>query len=90
LFVNFNSFKSACLATPHLQQLSIYTLFSLAFGSNKIVKTEKKMLAGFCVYHLKEQPDGRLDTAFFKYNASCARSKVNLNRINIVIRLDTK
>lgn len=34
---------------------------------------------GFCIYHLKSAPDGRCDTAFFKYNASCARSKTFIN-----------
>lgn len=34
---------------------------------------------GFCVYHLKTAPDGRMDTSFFKYNASCARSKAFTN-----------
>lgn len=41
---------------------------------------------GFCVYHLKEQPNGRLDTAFFKYNASCARSKAFINLREICAR----
>ena len=34
---------------------------------------------GFCVYHVRSVPDGRLDTPFFKFNASCARSKAFIN-----------
>jgi calpain len=44
---------------------------------------------GFCIYHLKDAPDGRCDTAFFKYNASCARSKtfINLREMSARFRL---
>jgi len=34
---------------------------------------------GFCVYNLRSDPEGRLDTDFFRYNASCARSKAFIN-----------
>jgi len=34
---------------------------------------------GFCVYALREEMDGRCTTEFFKFNASCARSKAFIN-----------
>lgn len=44
------------------------------------------LTVGFVVYHLKAAPDGRLDTAFFKYNASCARSKAFINLREVCAR----
>jgi len=41
---------------------------------------------GFAVYHLPGTPDGRLDTAFFRYNASCARSKAFINLREVCCR----
>jgi len=47
------------------------------------------LTVGFCVYHLSSSPSGRLDTDFFKYNASCARSKafINLRELSNRFRL---
>jgi len=41
---------------------------------------------GFCVYNLRSDPDGRLDTSFFKFNASCARSKAFINLREVCMR----
>jgi len=41
---------------------------------------------GFCVYNLKGEPQGRLDSDFFRYNASCARSKAFINLREVCTR----
>jgi len=41
---------------------------------------------GFCVYNLKGEPQGRLDSEFFRYNASCARSKAFINLREVCAR----
>ena len=40
--------------------------------------------AGFCIYSLGEEEPGRCETDFFRYNASCARSKsfINLREVS--------
>jgi len=44
---------------------------------------------GFCIYNIRDEPSGRCDTDFFRYNASCARSKafINLRELSARFRL---
>ena len=44
---------------------------------------------GFCVYALQDAEPGRCNTDFFRYNASCARSKafINLREVSGRFRL---
>jgi len=44
---------------------------------------------GFCIYNIRGEPSGRCDTDFFRYNASCARSKafINLRELSARFRL---
>ena len=38
------------------------------------------------LYSVRSDPDGRLDTSFFKFNASCARSKAFINLREVCMR----
>jgi calpain len=47
------------------------------------------LTVGFCIYNIRGEPTGRLDSEFFRYNASCARSKafINLREVSARFKL---